>query len=207
MAAGDPDIGVEAFDDLAELGGGAGVQALLVDDFEDTDLGAWRGGGAIAVDAAFVAHFPASTRLAMVTYLRPAACAAATASSSGDSSRILASLTSIGMLMPASTSTFGRPMQEMARFDGVPPNMSVRIATPWPVSTRLTASMMSLRRCSTSSSGPMVTASIWVCGPTTCSNAERNSTASRPWVTRTRPIIGGKSRRARLRRTNGRQSS
>ena len=71
----------------------------------------------------------------------------------------------------------------------MPPNMSVRIATPSPVSTRLTASMMSLRRCSTSSSGPMVTASICVCGPTTCSSAERNSTASRPCVTRTRPIM------------------
>ncbi len=35
------------------------------------------------------------------------------------------------------------------------------MATPSPLSTRLTASMMSLRRSSTSSSGPMVTASIW----------------------------------------------
>ena len=34
--------------------------------------------------------------------------------------------------MPASTSTFGRLMQEMARLDGVPPNMSVRMATPSP---------------------------------------------------------------------------
>ena len=41
--------------------------------------------------------------------------------------------------------------------EGVPPNMSVSTATPSPVSTRLIASMMSLRRCSTSSSGPMVT--------------------------------------------------
>ena len=37
--------------------------------------------------------------------------------------------------------------------------------------------------------GPIVTASIWVCGPTTCSSAERNSTASRPCVTSTRPIM------------------
>ena len=61
------------------------------------------------------------------------------------------------------------------------------------------------RRCSTSSSGPMVTASICFCGPTTCSSAERNSEASRPWVTRTRPIIED-TRRARERRTKGRQS-
>ena len=52
------------------------------------------------------------------------------------SSRTLASLTSIGRLMPASTSTLGRPITEIARFDGVPPNMSVRMATPSPVSTR-----------------------------------------------------------------------
>ena len=42
--------------------------------------------------------------------------------------------------------------------------MSVRMATPSPLSTRLTASMMSLRRCSTSSSGPIVTASICCLG-------------------------------------------
>ena len=46
--------------------------------------------------------------------------------------------------MPASTSTLGRLITEIARLDGVPPNMSVRMATPSPLSTRLTASMMSL---------------------------------------------------------------
>ncbi|GLK85329.1 hypothetical protein GCM10017653_33990 [Ancylobacter defluvii] len=35
----------------------------------------------------------------------------------------------------------------------------------------------------------MVTASIWDCGPITCSNAARNSLARRPWVTSTSPII------------------
>src|SRR5262249_51061874 len=100
------------------------------DDLEDPHYRALR--GPIPTDCAvrLVAHFPASTRLAMVTYLRPAAWAAATASSSGHSSRTLASLTSIGMLMPASTSTLGRPIQEIARLDGVPPNMSVRMTTP-----------------------------------------------------------------------------
>src|SRR5260221_13851599 len=112
------------------------MQAFLVDDRQPPDggfVGAppfWQ----IAIEVFSPAHFPASTRLAMVTYLRPAAWAAATASSSGHSLRTFASFTSIGMLMPASTSTLGRPMQEIARFEGGPPNMSVRIATPSPVS-------------------------------------------------------------------------
>src|SRR5579863_5653532 len=73
-------------------------------------------------------HLPLSTRLAMVTYLRPASWAAATASASGHSSRTFASLTSMGRLMPASTSTLGRLITEIARLDGVPPNISVRMA-------------------------------------------------------------------------------
>src|SRR5689334_8851429 len=123
-------------------------------------------------------------------YFLPASCAAATDLSSGQSARTFASFTSIGRLIPATTSTFGRFITEIERLEGVPPNMSVRITTPSPRSARFTASMMSRRRCSTSSSGPMVTVSICFCSPTTCSNAARNSTASRPWVTRTRPIIG-----------------
>src|SRR5882757_9156945 len=35
----------------------------------------------------------------------------------------------------------------------------------------------------------MHTASICNCGPTTCSSAATNSAASRPWVTKTMPII------------------
>src|SRR6476469_10251376 len=106
------------------------MQALLVDDRQHPDGGVGRvpAFGQIALEVFSPAHFPASTRLAMVTYLRPAAWAAATASSSGHSSRTLASLTSIGMLMPAITSTFGRPMHEMARLASVPPNISVKIA-------------------------------------------------------------------------------
>jgi hypothetical protein len=47
----------------------------------------------------------------------------------------------------------------MARFDGVPPNMSVRITTPAPVSARLRCgAMISLRRMSMSSSGSDATA-------------------------------------------------
>src|SRR5262245_47338188 len=202
-AAGDPHLGIVLLDRHDELGRGARVQAFLVADFEHArDLGR-----APVFDrgAAGVVHVPVSTRLAMVTYLRPASCAARTASCNGHSSRTLASLTSIGRLIPASTSTCGRLITEIARFEGVPPNMSVRMATPWPLSTRLTASMMSRRRCSTSSSGPMVTTSICCWGPTTCSSAERNSTASRPWVTSTKPIIELPA--GAMRRTKGPSSS
>src|SRR5579871_4570102 len=207
VAARHAHLGVEFFHRLHELRRGAGVQAFFVADEEDADqrVGGRRRlvGCALAAAAGRCAHLPVSTRLAMVTYLRPASWAAATASPSGYSARTLASLTSIGRLMPANTSTLGRLITEMARLDGVPPNMSVRMATPSPVSTRLTAAMMSLRRPSTSSSGPMVTASIWSCGPTTCSRAARNSTASLPWVTSTTPIIELLAGASRLHRTKG----
>src|SRR5258708_19264720 len=116
------------------------MQALLVDDRQHPDGGVGRVPAfwQIAGEVFRPAHFPASTRLAMVTYLRPAAWAAATASSSGHSLRTFASFTSIGMLIPASTSTLGRPMQEIATFDGLPPHMSLAIPTPSPVSTPLT---------------------------------------------------------------------
>src|SRR5437660_988620 len=118
------------------------MQALFVADFQHADDRGLRPFGGLGVaDLGRLAHLPDSTRLAMVMYLRPESCAAATASVSGHSSRTLASFTSIGRLIPASTSTLGRPITEIARLDGVPPNMSVRIATPWPLSTRLTASM------------------------------------------------------------------
>src|SRR5262245_44318749 len=148
------DGGVKFLGGLHEFGGSPGVQSLFVDDFH------------LAYDGRVVrcrawAHLPLRTRLAIVQYLRPASCAAATASCNGQISRILANFISIGRLIPASTSTFGWLMTEIARLDGVPPNMSVRIATPSPLSTRFTASRMFLRHCSTSSSGPIVIASIW----------------------------------------------
>src|SRR5215831_5925104 len=231
VAAGDPNVGVKFFYGLHEFCRCARVQAFLVANNESANdrltsrrlrvehasvvmravvnavIAAVVGVVLNAVIAAAIMaggfHLPDKTRLAMVTYFRPASCAAATASGSGHSSRTLASFTSIGRLIPARTSTLGRLMTEIARFDGVPPNMSVRMATPSPLSTRRTASIMSMRRSSTSSSGPMVTASIWLCGPTTCSNAARNSTASRPWVTSTRPIIELPAGASPLRRTKG----
>src|SRR5450631_3060184 len=191
-----PDFGAEALDRLDEFSGSARVQTALVDDGNFPGYRARRDTWP-AINfgrRVVVGHLPARTRLAMVTYLRPASWAMAMASGSDRSSRTLASLTSMGRLMPASTSTFGRLMQEIARLEGVPPNMSVRIATPSPLSTRLTASMMSLRHKSESSSAPIVTASICFCGPITCSSAALNSSARRPWVTSTRPIIGNSSR-------------
>src|SRR5277367_6351882 len=195
-AARHPDLGVEALDHLDELGRSARVQSTLVDDEKFAGNSACRHArpGDILGRRDVVVHLPASTRLAMVTYLRPASWAMAMASGSERSSRTLASLTSMGRLMPASTSTLGRLMQEIARLEGVPPNMSVRMATPSPLSTRLTASIMSLRHKSESSSAPIVTASICFCGPITCSSAALNSSARRPWVTSTRPIIGNSSR-------------
>src|SRR6185312_3072240 len=196
VAARHPDIGVEALHGLDEFRRRARVQPALVDDQKllgNSSLGHPRPGNVLQ-RRVVVAHLPARTRLAMVTYLRPASCAIAIASGSGRSSRTFASLTSMGRLMPASTSTWGRLMHEMARLEGVPPNMSVRMATPSPESTRLTASMMSLRHRSESSSAPIVIASICFCGPITCSSAALNSSARRPWVTSTRPIIENSSR-------------
>src|SRR3954447_4251388 len=190
-----PDFRVEALDRLNEFGRSARVQAALVDDGKFAGDRAGRHTRPDFVPGrGLVAHLPARTRLAMVTYLRPASWAMAIASASGRSSRTLASLTSMGRLIPASTSTLGRLMQEIARLEGVPPNISVRMATPSPLSTRLTASMILLRHKSESSSAPIVTASICFCGPMTCSSAALNSSARRPWVTSTSPIIGNSSR-------------
>src|SRR4029077_864751 len=135
-----PDLGAgEAFDRLDKFRRGARMQAPLVGDqefFRDGARGHARPRDILRRGILVVAHFPASTRLAMVTYLRPASWASAIASGSVRSWRTLASLTSMGRLMPASTSTFGRLIQEIARLEGVPPNMSVRMATPSPLSTR-----------------------------------------------------------------------
>src|SRR5690606_32881500 len=126
---------------------------------------------------------------ATLMYLRPASAAAVTAAFICMSPRSRASFTSIGRFIPAMTSAPTVFITEIARLEGVPPNMSVRITTPEPSSARLTASMMSSRRASMSSSGPMQTVSTRSCGPTTCSSADLNSMASAPCVTRTMPII------------------
>src|SRR6185437_12160721 len=132
---------------------------------------------------------------ATLMYLRPASCAPRTAAARVSVSLSPASLISIGKLMPAITSTLDLSITEIARLDCVPPNMSVSSTTPWPASTSAMARNMSCRRRSISSSGPMHTAAILRCGPTTCSSAATNSAASLPWVTSTIPIMRHPSQR------------
>src|SRR4029453_8395080 len=170
------DTGIELAGEIDELGTGAGVKAPLV---ADSDRARQR------VQAA------ASPRISEATeiYLRPASRAAATAAPTlitlGAPSRRM----SIGKLTPAMTSMSSLFIRLMARFDGVPPNRSVRMMTPLPRSTRWIAAAMSARRASMSSSASMQMPSTASCGPTTCSIAVMNSAASRPWVTNTNPII------------------
>src|SRR5262249_47042152 len=165
-APADAHIDLEPFHSLHEFGRRPSVQALLINDFQHPNKHAWGNPCAVGVASVFagkphVCHLPANTRLPMVMYLRPASCAPTTASANGHSSRTFTSLSNIGRLIPARPSTLGRLITEIARFEGVPPNMSVKITTPSPVSTFFTASMMSRRRCSTLSSGPIVIGSIW----------------------------------------------
>ena len=98
-------------------------------------------------------------------YFRPASSAQFTASASGCFERTLASFTSIGRFTPAITSTPCRCIMEIARLDGVPPNMSVSSTTPSPVSHRPIQASISARRLSMSSSGPMQTVSTFRCEP------------------------------------------
>src|SRR5215475_3106449 len=179
----DADHGVELAGAAHELGGRPRMQAALVGD---------RQGALDCADGRVCgpAHEASLARMreATVMYLRPASCAMRTASAIGRL-RTLASLTSIGRLTPASTSMRAWSMTEMARLDGVPPNMSVSRITPSPVSQARARSRISLRRFSMSSSAPIQTADMHCCGPTTCSSAARNSRARLPWVTSTMPII------------------
>src|SRR5919112_3839541 len=124
----------------------------------------------------------ASPRISLATeiYLRPASRAAATAAWTGITLRAPSRRMSIGRFTPAITSMFSLFIRLIARFEGVPPNRSVRMITPWPWSTRPIAAAISLRRASISSSGPMQIAAMASCGPTTCSIATMNSAARRP---------------------------
>src|SRR4029453_8082392 len=185
---GNPHHGVELAGGAHELGGGPGVQAALVGDGEGAPQRAdarVRGpfGRGIRHEASL-----ARMREATVMYLRPASWAMRTASAIGRV-RTEASFTSIGRLTPASTSMRACSMIEIARLDGVPPNMSVSTITPSPVSQALALSRISARRFSMSSSAPIQTANTHCCGPTTCSRAAMNSRARLPWVTSTMPII------------------
>src|SRR5690349_14925482 len=172
----DFDLGVEFAGHVDEFSRGPRMETALVGDLD------------LAADGAQAA---ASPRISLATeiYLRPASRAAATAARTPITLRAPSSRISIGRFTPAITSTFSPFIKEMARLEGVPPNRSVRMITPWPRSTFAMALAMSPRRDSMSSSGPMQMASIASCGPTTCSIAVTNSAARRPWVTSTNPII------------------
>src|SRR6185312_5952533 len=181
---GDADGGVVLAGGAHKLGRRARVKAALVGDRQ----GALEGPGRRVRRGARHEASLARMREATVMYLRPASCAMRTASAIGRL-RTEASFTSIGRLTPASTSIRACSMMEMARLDGVPPNMSVSTMTPSPVSQARARSRISLRLFSMSSSAPMHTAEMHCCGPTTCSSAARNSRARLPCVTSTMPII------------------
>src|SRR5205823_99337 len=135
----DLDLRVDLAGKIDELGARPGVKAALVGDLH------------LAADRVQAA---ASPRISLATeiYLRPASRAAATAAWTGITLRAPSRRMSIGRLTPAITSMFSLFIRLIARFEGVPPNRSVRMITPWPCSTRPIASAISLRRASMSSS-------------------------------------------------------
>src|SRR5687768_9189095 len=94
---------------------------------------------------------------------------------------------SIGRLTPVTTSTRPASRNVMARFDDVPPNMSVSSNTPPPASTRSMARAMALVATATSSCQPMDTAVNRGRSPTIISVALSSSVASIPWVITTTP--------------------
>src|SRR5438105_2554844 len=134
----DQDFRIELRRGLDKPRRGAGVQPALVADLDGT---ARRRGGRGArlgkVLGGIGGHRRASASSCEATlmYLRPASWAPSTARSSFSFWRRLASLISIGRLTPAMTSTLPRSMTEIARLEGVPPNMSVSNTVPSPLST------------------------------------------------------------------------
>src|SRR5258708_3350336 len=153
---GNGDLGGESLRQLDEARGGAGVQATLIDDGDATFDARRRRVRQRPIVHAFFS--PLSSREATLMYLRPASCPLPTPWDKDSLARTLASLIRSGRLTPAITSTLALSMIEIARLDGVPPNMSVSSTTPSPESTSATRSRISRRRCSMSSSGPMHTA-------------------------------------------------
>src|SRR3954467_10250693 len=119
----DLDFPVALAGEVGELGARSRVQPTPV-----ADAGFAADGGQAA----------ASPRISEATeiYLRPASRAAATAAWTGMTLRAPSSRISIGRFTPAITSIFSLFIRLMARFDGVPPNRSVRMITPLPCSTR-----------------------------------------------------------------------
>src|SRR6516165_10380864 len=129
------DFGIKLPGKLDEARGGPRMKAALVANGD----GAPDRVGAVSAATLTVgiAHSRASARSCEATlmYFRPASCAPRTALASGSLCRKLASLISIGRLIPAITSILALSITEMARLEGVPPNMSVSSTTPSPPST------------------------------------------------------------------------
>src|SRR5579864_6356802 len=139
-----PDIGLELRRRLDKAGRGARVQPALVADRRDPSHDFRRGTGAGVAGrvnpragSRTVVHRQASVSNCEATlmYLRPASCAPSTVRSRLSLCRKLTSLISIGRLTPAMTSILARSMTDIARFEGVPPNMSVNSTAPSPLST------------------------------------------------------------------------
>src|SRR6185437_15306496 len=143
-------LGIEALGGAHKAGRRPGVQALAI---HDGQLLRQRPAGICRCihegNSKPEGAQPPSDSLATLMYLRPASAAMVTACLISRSARTRASLTSMGRLTPAIIIT------EIARLEGVPPNISVRITTPSPLLAVPTAAMMSSRRASMSSSGPM----------------------------------------------------
>jgi hypothetical protein len=104
--------------------------------------------------------------------------------------------------MPASTSTLGRPITEIARLEGVPPNISVRIATPFAAVhalDRLDDVLAALLHVVVGADRHRLDLLL---GPTTCSRPSELA-ARRPCVTSTRPIMKFPAGASPLHRTKG----
>ena len=82
----------------------------------------------------------------MLIYLRPDVWALSTALFKDSVFRTLASLTNIGRLTPAKISTFALSITDIARLDGVPPNISVNSITPSPSSALIELSKISNKK-------------------------------------------------------------
>jgi hypothetical protein len=82
-------------------------------------------------------------------------------------------------LTPVTTSTRRSPRNESAMLEGVPPNMSVRISTPVPSSTRSIASRMFARISSIDCLGSTETAANPRASGTISRSAWRSSSPSR----------------------------
>src|SRR4030095_1120352 len=145
----DKDLGVELRGDLDEPRRGARMQPLLVADLDGSPRrgrGRRRCIGKVLGDIGTHLRASASSCEATLMYLRPVSCGPSTARSSFSFWRRLASLISIGRLTPAMTSIFPRSITEIAKFEGVPPNISVSSTVPSPLSTSAMLRRMSWRR-------------------------------------------------------------